>query len=244
MFIGDYHTHSKYSADGKSTIEENMLSAERKGLKEVAVTEHAYSNLNGIKKGDLKKIVTDVEIARKKHPKLKIYMGMEINLLDEKGNVDLTKEEQSLLDIAVLGFHRRCRFFKHKFSHYKMLYGKSEKQIEKNTDAYIKALENNKIDIIAHLNYGCKVNVKRIAEYAKEHNILIELNGKRILFSEKEVKDLLESGVKFIANSDSHRSIDMGDNSRAYNFAIKYGIPLDRIVNWNDLPKFDKRLRD
>ena len=73
---------------------------------------------------------------------------------------------------------------------------------------------------------------------------MIELNGKRILFSEKEVKDLLESGVKFIANSDSHRSIDMGDNSRAYNFAIKYGIPLDRIVNWNDLPKFDKRLRD
>ena len=135
MFIGDYHTHSKFSADGKSTIEENMISAEKKGLKEIAVTEHAYSNLNGIKKGVLAKIVSAVEEARKKHPKIKIFMGMEINLLDEKGNVDLTKEEQSLLDIAVLGFHRRCRFFKHKLSHYRMLYRKTPKQIEKNTDA-------------------------------------------------------------------------------------------------------------
>ena len=68
MFIGDYHTHSKFSADGKSTIEENMISAEKKGLKEIAVTEHAYSNLNGIKKGDLTKIVSAVEEARKKTP--------------------------------------------------------------------------------------------------------------------------------------------------------------------------------
>lgn len=243
MFIGDYHTHSKFSADGKSTIEENMISAEKKGLKEIAVTEHAYSNLNGIKKGDLTNIVSAVEEARKKHPKIKIFMGMEINLLDEKGNVDLTKEEQSLLDIAVLGFHRRCRFFKYKLSHYRMLYRKTSKQIEKNTDAYIKALENNKIDIIAHLNYACNVNVKRIAEYAKEHDILIELNGKRILFSEQEVKDLIDSGVKFIADSDAHRSVDVGDNSRAFNFATKYGIPFDRIVNWNDLPKFKGRGR-
>lgn len=40
MFLADYHTHSKYSFDGKETIEKMCLSAIDAGLTEIAVTDH------------------------------------------------------------------------------------------------------------------------------------------------------------------------------------------------------------
>ena len=44
ILFGDYHTHTIYT-HGKSTIEENVLVAIKKGLKEVAITEHSYKHL-------------------------------------------------------------------------------------------------------------------------------------------------------------------------------------------------------
>ena len=235
MFVADYHVHSKFSKDGKSTIEENVQSAILKGLKEIAVTEHAYSSFNGIKKGMLPKILEEVESLRKKYPMIKILKGIEMNLLDEKGNVDVPLSEQKELDLVILGFHKKCTFLKHAFSHMKMR-RRNAKQIEKNTEAYIRAMENNKVDILAHLYYAnAFVDLKRIAEYAAKNNILIELNGKRIYFTKEDVEIMLDAGVKFVANSDSHQDFRVGDNSRAYAFALKFGIPMDRIVNWNNV---------
>ena len=73
---------------------------------------------------------------------------------------------------------------------------------------------------------------------------MIELNGKRIYFNENDVKIMLDAGVKFVANSDSHKKDNVGNNSRAYNFAIKYGIPLERIVNWNNVAEFKAKIKE
>ena len=241
MFVADYHIHSTFSKDAKSSIEENVQSAILKGLKEMAVTEHAYSSFNGIKKNGLDRVLNEVDRLREKYPSIKILKGIEMNLLDEKGNVDVPLAEQEKLDLIVLGFHKKCTFLKNAFSHFKMK-RRTEKQIERNTDAYIKAMENNKVNILAHLYYArCFVNIKRIAEFASKNNILIELNGKRIYFSKEDVKIMLDAGVMFVADSDSHRAETVGDNSRAYNFAVKYGIPFERIVNWNNVAKFDAK---
>ena len=244
MFVADYHVHSNFSGDGKNSVEENVQSAIKKGLKEMAVTEHAYSNLNGIKKGSFSNILEEVDRLRKKYPEIKILKGIEMNLLDDRGNVDISLEEQSKLDFVVLGCHRECSFFKYWFRH-KLMQRKTKKQIERNTDAYIKAIENNRVDILAHLYYAnVFVDIKRIAECAAKNNILIELNGKRIYFKKEDVKILLDAGVFFVANSDSHKKENVGNNSRAYSFAVKYGIPFERIVNWNNVVSFKAKSKE
>jgi len=244
MFIADYHVHSNFSADGKSSIEENIQSAIRKGLKEIAVTEHAYSNLNGIKKNSLIKIMQEVDRLREKYPEIKILKGIEMNLLDDKGNVDVSPDEQEMLDLVVLGCHKQCKFLKYFFAHKKMQ-RLTPKQIKRNTAGYIRAMGNNRVDILAHLYYArTYVDLKEISEYAVKNNILIELNGKRIYFNENDVKIMLDAGVKFVANSDSHKKDNVGNNSRAYNFAIKYGIPLERIVNWNNVAEFKAKIKE
>ena len=40
MFIADYHTHSDFSSDSSTPLEENIKKAVDLGLREIAVTDH------------------------------------------------------------------------------------------------------------------------------------------------------------------------------------------------------------
>ncbi len=100
-------------------------------------------------------------------------------------------------------------------------------------------MKKNKIDILAHLNYGgCLVNCVEIAKVAKLTNTLIELNGKRILFTDDEMLKMAETGVKFIINSDAHEPYKVGKNNIAFNIIERLNIPHDQVVNLDKLPKF------
>lgn len=233
MIVADYHTHSDFSKDGKSPLEENIKRAVQKGLKQIAVTEHAYTNSNGIKKGDFSKIKEEVKRLRRKYPTISILFGMEANLLNEQGDIDLTKEEQGQLDIVVLGYHYSCKWMKNFFGHFKMQLPSTKRRIQKNTDAYINAMQKNKVNILAHLGYACRVDVIKIAEHAIKNNVLIEFNRKQNWFTAKEIEQMIKMGVTFVANSDAHHEKDVGENYKGVNMMIKYNIPKDQMANWN-----------
>ena len=100
-------------------------------------------------------------------------------------------------------------------------------------------MKNHKIDILAHLKYGnCLVNVKRIAEFATTQGTYIELNGKRINFTDEEIKDIINSGAKLILDSDSHRPCKVGENNHAQNIITRLKIDEEFVANYDKLPKF------
>jgi len=240
---GDYHTHTVYS-HGYGSVEENVKQAENLGLKEIAITEHCYNSHYAIKRGDQEKIHDDIEGIKDKY-KTKILWGIEANLISRNGDIDISDEEIKDLDLVILGYHKLTKvgfkeFFK--FSLPNILCIKpTKKQRARNTLAYLRALDKHRVSVVAHLQYGnCYVNVKEIAEECAKRNIYIELNGKRINFSEKEIKEMLETDVKFIINSDAHHPLKVGKNHRGFNLIEKYKIPLDRIANIDGkTPKFN-----
>jgi len=240
---GDFHTHTVYS-HGKGTVEENVKQAENLGLKCVAITEHAYKANYAIKKGDQEKIHNDILNIKDKY-KVNILWGIEANLISRDGGIDVPDEELKDLDLVILGYHKLSKtglkeFFK--FSLPNILCIKpTKKQRDRNTLAYLNALDKHRVSILAHLQYAkCYVNIKEIAEECAKRNIYVELNGKRINFSDEDMKVLLESGVQFIVNSDAHHPLRVGKNHRAFNLIEKYKIPLDRIANINgNIPKFN-----
>lgn len=238
--IGDFHTHTTYT-HGLSTIEENVQQAENLGLQAIAITEHAYKATYPIKQGDLEKMKAEIENLQPKY-RTKILLGIETNLISLDGDIDVPDEELSNLDLVVFGFHRFCKvgikqFFK--FVLPNLLFKPNKKKIERNTMAYIRAMDKHRISILAHLNYaGCQVDCLRLAKECATRGIYIELNGKRINFTKQEILDMLSTDVKFIINSDAHDVYSVGKNHRAFNIIEKYGIPLDRVVNLNEIPKF------
>ncbi len=241
--LGDYHTHTTYT-HGKSTVEENVAQAELLGLKEIAITEHSYKGFNHIVKGDLEKIKSDIDAIKDKY-QVNVLLGIEANLMSEYGDIDISDEELSKLDIVVLGYHKASKYSLgqlFKFSLPNMFRKKPTKaQIERNTLAYIRAMDKHRVNILAHLGYaGCAVDCVRLAEECAKRNIYIEFNGKRINFSKADIEGMIKTGVKFVIDSDAHHKNNVGKNSMAFNLVEKYNIPLEQIANVDKLPKFDK----
>ncbi|ONI40396.1 hypothetical protein AN639_01020 [Candidatus Epulonipiscium fishelsonii] len=77
----DYHMHSKYSIDGYEEIDILCKESIKKGLKEIAITDHydLYQDQNREDNVDFKSLYKDILEARKKYKdKLKIKYGVEI----------------------------------------------------------------------------------------------------------------------------------------------------------------------
>ncbi len=244
ILFGDYHTHTIYT-HGKSTIEENVLVAIKKGLKEVAITEHSYKHFaHPVKRKNIKVMREEVDRLNKKYPEIKILLGLECNLLGVNGEIDLTDEEEKMLDLVVLGYHKTFKptfknFFKFLIPNTFRIGQASKKRIEINTNAYINAMKKHKIDILAHLKYAnCTVDVKKIADFAGTQNTYIELNGKRINFTDEEILDVVNSNAKFIIDSDAHICDKVGENNHALNILTRLNIPQEKVANIGKTPTF------
>lgn len=107
--IGDYHTHSEYS-HGKGNLRENIKSALKKGLKEIAITDHGPCSFNfiplGIKKPEvLLKIKGEIIKLQKEFPQIKILLGVEANIINQEGKIDIPENIIKELDVLACGLH-------------------------------------------------------------------------------------------------------------------------------------------
>ena len=248
LIFGDYHTHTVYSRNhhGKSTIEQNVQIAVKKGLKEIGITEHGFNHVFfGVKRKNIKKMRAEIERLQKIYP-IKIYLGIEANLISSQGDIDLTKEEQKWFDYVIMGYHTFGKpkslkeyfsFFRKNAKAYK--HNKyTQEIIDANTNAYIKALQKNRINIISHLGSKMKVDVLKVAKECKKHGTIIELNARRLCFTQTEAQKMIQLETQFILNSDAHICTNVGECNKGINFVIKNDIPEKLIVNLNKLPKF------
>lgn len=249
ILFGDYHTHTIYSRHnhGKGTVLDNAKVAQSKGLKEIAITDHGFGHtLYGVRRQDVDNVLHDIKKAEKETG-VKILFGVEGNFVDRQGNIDVTADDYAKMDLLLVGHHNfvHANNFSDKFPMFyrNMLSGiwaPSKKLIENNTAIYLRAFEKNKIDVITHLNYGMKVDTMEIARAAKQVGTFIELNGKRILFTDDEMVQMAEEGVKFIIDSDAHTPDAVGECNRGLNLIRRLEIPLDQVVNVNKFPIFHK----
>ena len=238
--LGDYHTHTTFS-HGKGTVLENALAAKKMGLKEIAIADHGFGHiLYGMDKAQVGTLKKQIELAEAKTG-IKILLGVEANFTGKGGKIDLTEEELKLFDVVLVGQHRFVKSsFKDKlcFLLPNMLGFKTKKLRELNTQVIVDAMKKYRIDVLTHLKHHMPINLAVVAQMAVETNTLIELNASKILFTEEEIKMMVEMGVRFIINSDAHTPEDVGKVKNVLNIIEKYGVPALLVANLNKTPKF------
>lgn len=259
-FWGDYHTHTIYSKHkgvpgkhAKGTLEENVKQASELGLKEIAITDHGFNHkLYSTYRSNIELMHTQVKELEKKY-NIKILLGVEANFISTKGDVDITKDDYKLLDIVICGFHTMVKAtslkesFKLRLANFfGSIFGYSKKLVERNTQMYINAINNYDIDIISHPNIGAKIDIIKVGQAAQKRGTMLELNGKRLNYTQNEIDELVKMGVMFIAGSDAHSIERIADFKKPREAIKQLNIPLDNIANWDKFPKFKhyKRTED
>lgn len=236
--IGDYHTHTRYS-HAKGTIEENVIKAMERGLKEIGIAEHGPRTLFvGVSEKNLHKIADEIDALKMRYKDIKILFNIEANLLDLDGNIDVPESIKPRLDMLLVGFHPNiiptvkympliCANVMGRLSK-----SKREKARFLNTKAMVNAIGKNKIDIITHPGHKIDMDTHEIAKACAQHNTALEINCRQGHVKLKDfVQVALEEGVKFYINSDAHHPSEVGMMDEGLKLVEELKIPKDVIIN-------------
>src|SRR5699024_3006019 len=109
---------------------------------------------------------------------------LEANIIGYDGEIDVDDDIMEILDILQLGFHYGILFtslFDFVFMNVirtmsKLLPFFSQRIIDRNTNAVIKAIERYPVDIITHPSDKVSVDIKKLAEAAYKNDVALEIN--------------------------------------------------------------------
>ena len=186
---GDLHTHTHWSADGKSTLEEMVAAALARGYEYYAITDHSHY----LREGRLQAQLEQIERVRERRPQLRILAGVEANIRTS-GEVDVAEEDLALLDWVVASVHQAPD--------------------SNPTERVLEAMDNPYVDCIGHLTgrrIGTRgprdVDVERVIEGALETGTLLEINGQpdRLDLRDVHARAAKEAGLKLVVTSDAHQ---------------------------------------
>lgn len=235
--ILDTHTHTLASGHAYGTIRENAQAAAKKGLELLAITDHApklWGSCQTIYFQNLKVVdrhAYDVEL----------LMGVELNILDEQGNIDLPLRTLKQMDLTIASLHVPCI---------------TPGSREFNTEACVNAMKNPFVNILGHPDDPrYPVDYRALVQAAKEYEVLLELNNSSLRpggsrknargFDAEMLKLCMEYQTPIVIGSDAHVDTDIGRHDEALELLEEIGFPEKLVVNRSveELKKYANRFR-
>ena len=221
-FLLDIHNHTIASGHAYSTVLEIVTEAKNKGLKMVGITDHG-PKMPGVlgehftsNQRILPNFIYGVEILN----------GVEANIMDQHGGLDVPERRLKRMDIVIAGLHD-------------VVVKPWDKEC--NTKAIISAIKNEYVDIISHPgNSLFPINMEEVVIKAKEFNKLLEINNGTFYSVSRtgsvencyEIARLCkEHWVPVIVGSDSHFSLDVGKFDKAMELLKNIEMPEELIIN-------------
>ena len=214
----DLHTHTIASGHAYNTMMEMIHEAQNKGLDVYGITEHAPR---------MKGTCTDfyfhnLKVVPRKHGDLELLLGVELNILDEYGTVDLGD-----MDVTIASLHKPCI---------------QPGSREYNTQCLISAMKNPHINIIGHPDDGrYPVDMEAVVQAAKEYHTLLELNNNSLnprctrLNARENDMEMLRLCKKYqvpiVMGSDAHYYEDILNHELALDVIKETGFPEELVVN-------------
>ncbi len=234
----DLHTHTIASGHAFNTIYEMAKVASEKGVEILGITDHGPSSVGGPPD-------TYFECLNRVPRELfgiKLLFGIEMNVLDDKGNIDLSDEILDKLDFASVGLHHHCP--------YEDL--GEDLGNEKNTKAMIAVMKNSRISIINHI-YKYSMEVGKIAQAACDKGKLLaigtsafergRINEEAMAKIKEMVKVVKKNNFKILLGSDAHVESELAVDGVFRENMDRLGLTDDDIAN-NDIEYLRKFIKN
>ncbi len=220
--VADLHVHTISSGHAYSTVAEIIEVAAQKGLEAVAFTDHGPAMPGGPHRYHF----GNLYILPEKEKNVEILRGVEANIIDKDGSLDLPVQCLRLLDIVWAGLHIPC-------------FQPSTRNI--NTKALLNALDNPYVDGIVHPgNPDFPIDETALVQAAAKKGKLLEINNSSFIARRgsktgcREIARLASRyGAPVALNSDAHLAREVGCNEESLALAVESGISSEQIINSN-----------
>lgn len=158
---------------------------------------------------------------------VRILRGVEANVIDGKGGLDLPREILSRLDYALVGFHEGC--------------GLKVQRAAKNTATMIAAMQQPRVRGVTHPgNPGFPIEIPALARAARELGVALEINNASFSHSRRGgsletcsaiARQVAVEGGLVCLSSDAHVATQVGQVADAWQVASQCGITPEQVVN-------------
>lgn len=227
----DLHTHTIASGHAYNTRNEMIAAAYGKGLDLLAITEHAPAMPGSCQQ----MYFSNFRVLPRKYENMTVLYGTELNILDYEGHVDLPNEMLKEMDVVLASIHPPCYV---------------SGTAEENTAAYLGAMKNPYVNIIAHPDDSrFPVDYEVLVKAAKEYHVLLEVNNTSLsplsyrMNGRENYQQLLELCAKYqvpiIVDSDAHVDALVGAHEFALEMLEEMGFPEKLVMNTRDDAIYD-----
>ena len=225
---GEMHCHSTWSSDGKSSLEEMVLTAKSRGYRFLCITDHSHY----LRDGRLEAQWREIDELNGRLPKsFRVYRGIEVNIRAD-GSLDVEDALLAELDWVVASVHTSFE--------------------RSPTERIMGAMDNPHVDCIGHLTGrrllkrdGAPVDVERVVAHAVETGTAVEINSQpdRLDMRDAHARLAGEAGVLIPINTDAHSVGALGYAELGVAQARRAWLTKDQILNtrsWRDVKKLTK----
>lgn len=220
----DPHTHTLASGHAYSTLQEMAQAAAQKGVLLLGITEHAP----GIPGTCNPIYFRNMHVIPREMYGVRLLMGVELNILDITGRLDLDEQHYRCCDLRIAGIHQLC------------WQGGTRTQ---NTEAMLTAIHNPWTHIISHPGDGtAELDFEPIVHAARDTQTLLEINSSSMIPSRhKEMAqpnnlEILrlcrKMDVPVILGSDAHIAQSIADYRYAMPLLQETRFPDELVMNY------------
>lgn len=224
--IIDLHCHTVASGHAYSTVKENVEEAKAKGLKFLGISDHGPNMPGGAHPFHF----YNLRVLKKEINGVRILKGVEANIIDFNGSLDVDADLLEQLDYAIASLHPPCI---------------DSGTIEECTNALIKAMENPSVKVIGHPDDSrFPIDYEKLVKAAKLNGVLLEINNSSLKAdgyregASENVRTILnlckKYEVKIILGSDSHIYYEIGEFGNCIRVLEDVDFPGNLVVNYNE----------
>ena len=217
----DLHTHTIASTHAYSTVQEMTAAAAETSLELLAVTDHGIGSPDAPHRWHFH----NYKILPRKINGVWLLKGVEANIMDEDGTLDMNEHELSFCEWVIASYHTSCVTF--------------ERTPELILQGYRGACENPSVDVIGHPTTDYfPIEHEAAVRLFKESGKLVELNESSICWKPGAMKNAYsfyrlcrDYAVPLVVNTDAHFSEQVGKTPAAAKLLDELNYPRDLIVN-------------
>lgn len=219
----DIHTHTIASGHAYSTIDENMRAASEKKLRMVAMTDHSP----GMPGSTHMFHFSNLKVIPSEMYGVTLLRGVEANIINYEGEIDMNEEILSSLDIVIASLHPPCIDFSDE---------------ETVTLGIEKVMENPYVNIIGHPGDNrYPMDFERVVKAAKRTGTLLEVNNASLKpgsfrpgVRENLVKMLgycKAYNMPVVVGTDAHFYTEIGEFKEAIELFKEVDFPEELVLN-------------